>query len=117
MHGRTGLKKQLEDLRDSGAIRDYLVRYLGHRAGAARWRARFQQATKRYLGNPSDVQLYGVLVRDVEPHRDDLRARVDDLGADCPEGTRIELLALYLPWGRLEGIGEEMVLRRTGEER
>lgn len=117
MHGRTGLKKQLEDLRDSDAIRDDLVKYLGHRAGSAPWRARFQQATKRYLGNPSDVQLYGVLVRDVEPHQDDLRARVDDLGAECPEGTSIELFALYLPRGSLEGIGEEMASRRAGGER
>ena len=117
MHGRTGLKKQIEDLRDSGAIRDDLVRYLGHRAGAASWRSRFQQATRRYIGNPSDVQLYGVLVRDVEPHQDDLRARVDDLGAECPQATRIELLVLYLPRGRLEGIGEEMVSRRAGGER
>ena len=138
MHGRTGLKKQLEDLRDSDAIRDDLVkylghragatpwrarfqqatkRYLGHRAGATPWRARFQQATKRYLGNPSDVQLYGVLVRDVEPHQDDLRARVDDLAAECPEGTSIELFALYLPRVSLEGIGEEMASRRAGGER
>lgn len=73
----------------------------------------------RYLGNPSDVQLYGVLVRDVEPHQDDLhlRARVDDLGAECPEGTSIELFALYLPRGSLEGIGEEMASRRAGGER
>lgn len=117
MRGRTGLKKQLEDLRDRNAIRDDLVRYLGHRAGSASWLARFRRATKRYVGNPSDVQLYGVLVRDVEPHQDDLRARVDDLGAGCPEGTRIELLALYLPRESLEGIGEEMVARRAGGDR
>ena len=117
MHGRTGLKKQLEGLRDSDAIRDDLVKYLGHRAGSASWRARFRQATKRYLGNPSDVQLYGVLVRDVEPHQDDLRARVDDLAAECPEGTSIELFALYLPRGSLEGVGEEMASRRAGGER
>ena len=117
MHGRTGLKKQLEDLRDRDAIRVDLVRYLGHRAGSASWRARFQRATKRYVGNPSDVQLYGILVRDVEPHQDDLRARVDDLGAGCPEGTRIELFALYLPRESLEGIGKEMVSRLAGGER
>ena len=35
MRGRTGLKKQLEDLHDRNAIRDDLVRYLGHRAGSA----------------------------------------------------------------------------------
>lgn len=114
MRGRTGLKKQLEDLRDRNAIRADLVRYLGHRAGSASWLAQFRRATKRYVGNPSDVQLYGVLVRDVEPHQDDLRARVNELGTGCPEGTRIELLSLYLPRESLKGIGEEMVARRTG---
>ena len=39
MRGRTGLKKQLEDLRDRNAVRDDLVRYLGHRAVAASFRA------------------------------------------------------------------------------
>ena len=62
MRGRKGLKKQLEDLRDRNAIRDDLVRYLGHRAGSASWLARFRRAAKRYVGNPCDVRLYGVLV-------------------------------------------------------
>ena len=117
MHGRTGLKKQLEDLRDRKAIRDDLVKYLAHRAGSAVWLARFRRAAERYLRNSSDVQLYGVLVRDVEPRPEDLRARVDGLGAGCPEGTRIELLALYLPREGLAGIGEEMVARRSGGDR
>ena len=39
----------------------------------------------------------------------DRRRGIDDLGAGCPEGTRIELLALYLPRKTLEDIGEEMV--------
>ena len=114
MHGRTGLKRQLEDLRDRDAIRDDLVRYLAHRAGSASWRARFQRAVRRYLGNPSGVQLYGVLVRDVGPDADDLRVRVDALNAECPEGMSIELLALYLPQDRLDGIGAEIVARRAG---
>ncbi len=117
MYGRTGLKQQLEDLRDGEAIRDDLVKYLGHRAGSAPWRARFEHAASRYLRNTSDVQLYGCLVRDVEPDQDDLRVRVGALGAACPEGTRIELLALYLPRERLGGIGEEMISRRAGAER
>ena len=116
MYGRTGLKQQLEDLRDNEAIRMDLVKYLGHRAGSAPWRARFKRAASRYLGNRSDVQLYGVLVRDVKPDKDDLRLRVGDLGAGCPVGTCIELLALYLPQGSLGGIGEKMVARRAGAE-
>ena len=102
---KAGLKEQLEYLRDGDAIRADLVKYLGHRGGLASWLARFLRATKRSVGNPSDVQLYGVLVRDVEPHQDDLRARVDDFGAGRPEGMRIELLALYRPRESLEGIG------------
>ncbi len=116
MYGRTGLKQQLEDLRDEEAIRDDLVKYLGHRAGSAPWRARFERAASRYLRNTSDIQLYGCLVRDVEPHQDDLRVRVGSLAGACPEGTRIELLALYLPQESLDGIGEEMVSRRAGAE-
>lgn len=117
MYGRTGLKQQLEDLRDDEVIRDDLVKYLCHRAGLAPWKTRFEQAAGRYLQNSSDIQLYGCLIRDVAPHRDDLRLRVGDLGASCPEGTRIELLALYLPQECLNGIGREMISRRVGAER
>src|SRR5690606_25873924 len=79
MHGRTGLKQQLEDLRDRETIRDALFKYLGFRARGAAWTERFRAAGRRYLKNKSDVRLYGFLVRDVEPHEDDLRARVDKL--------------------------------------
>ena len=115
MYGSTGLKRQLEDLRDNEAVRDDLMKYLGHRAASASWRARFERAGRRYLRNKSDVQLYGFLVRDVEPHQDDLRKRVSGLADGCPQGTRVELLALYLPHERLDGIGEAMVSRRAGE--
>ena len=114
MHGRTGLKQQLEDLRDSVSIRDALFIYLGYRARGSDWIERFQRAGKRYLTNKSDVQLYGFLVRDVEPHKDDVRVRVEKLGRDCPDDTRIELLALYLPKGKIEGIGRTAIEIRTG---
>lgn len=114
MHGRTGLKRQLEDLRDSASIRDDLFKYLGHRANGTAWMTRFQRAAKRYLTNKSDVRLFGFLVRDVPPHRNDVRARIESLAQDCPVGTRIELLALYLPKGRIRGIGTAAVAVRTG---
>ena len=105
MYGPTGLKKQLEDLRDDATIRDGLMKYLAHRAPMASWRQRFESAAARYLTNSSDVQLFGFLVRDVEPHEDDLKARVNTLGNDCPLTTTIELLALYLPSNSISGIG------------
>ncbi|MXZ71854.1 MAG: hypothetical protein F4Z04_10210 [Acidobacteria bacterium] len=117
MYGRTGLKQQLEDLRDREAIRHDLMKYLGHRARSANWRGQFERAAIRYLRNTSDVQLYGFLVRDVAPHPDDLRVRIGELGAECPDGTRIELLALYLPPEKLDGIGTAMISRRAGVER
>ena len=116
MYGRTGLKQQLEDLRDSETIRDGLFIYLGHRAGTAPWKPRFEAASKRYLKNSSDVQHYGVLVRDVPPHADDLRVRVHDLAENCPEGTSIELLALYLPEDRIDGIGKNAIAKRKGND-
>ncbi len=115
MYGRTGLKRQLEDLREEEAIRDDLLRYLGHRAGSAPWRARFVHAGSRYLRNKSDIQLYGFLVRDVDPHQNDLRVRISGLAVGCPEKTRIELLALYLPHKSLDGIGETTISMRAGE--
>jgi hypothetical protein len=101
MYGRTGLKQQIEDLRDRVSIRDDLVRYLGHRANDAPWKPRYQAASKRYLAKDADVRVFGMLVRDVDPHEDDLRVRVETLAPDCPAGISIELLSLYLPRGSI----------------
>ena len=112
MYGRTGLKQQLEDLRDCETIRDALLIYLSHRVQTASWRSRFEAASRRYLQNKSDVQLYGVLIRDVQPNDNDLRVRVRTLAKDRPGSTRIELLALYLPDRRINGIGNAVVAMR-----
>ena len=114
MYGRTGLKRQLEDLRDSKAIRDDLLKYLAYRAVLAPWKPSFESASSRYLRNSSDVLLYGVLVRDVTPDADDLRVRVHDLAKGCPDGTRIDLLALYLTEGSIDGLGDAILATRSG---
>lgn len=114
MYGQKGLKQQLEDLRDSVSTRDDLVKYLVHRVREANWRGRFKQAVKRYIANASDVQLFGFLVRDVGPNKNDIRVRVKKLGQNCPEGTRIQLLALYLPQGRIKDLGKSLVAQRAG---
>ena len=113
MYGRTGLRQQMEDLRDNESIRDSLLRYLSYRVRTAPWRPRFEAASKRYLRDKSDVQLYGVLIRDVRPDSQDLRARTQSLCTDRPLATRIELLALYLPEDCIEGIGRSSLSRRS----
>lgn len=112
MHGRTGLKQQLEDLRDREDIRDDLVRYLAHRARSAAWEGRYKNASKRYLKSSSDVVVFGVLVRDVPPHEDDLRVRASKLGEECPKTTVIQLLALYLPQKSISGLGAKVLASR-----
>ena len=114
VYGRTGLKQQLEDLRDKVGIRNDLFKYLGHRAKEATWRDRFKAASKRYLNNTSDIQIFGVLVRDVEPNVDDVRVRVDKLGNGCPTGTQIELLALYLPTGAIDSLAAQALAVQAG---
>ena len=114
MYGRTGLKQQLEDLRDRCDIRDDLMKYLGYRAKAAPWKERYQAASKRYLANSSDVHLFGILIRDVQPHIDDVKARVANLTNDCPEGTAIELIAIYLPKGTIEDLGARALATQEG---
>ncbi|MBK1700238.1 hypothetical protein [Thiococcus pfennigii] len=114
VYGRTGLKQQLEDLRDKRPIRDGLMKYLGHRAGAAVWRDRYRAASRRYLANSSDVQLFGILIRDVGPHEDDVRVRVDKLATGCPTDTAIELLALYMPPGSIAKLSAKALATRAG---
>ncbi len=115
MHGRHGLKKQLEDLRDSREVKDALVKYLGHHANGTDWLPRYQSAAKRYLANPADVSLFGVLVRDVEPKREDIESRANDLAAGCPAETGIELRAMYLPKQTINSLADRAVRAREGE--
>jgi len=114
-YGRHGLKQQMEDLRDRRAVRDDLVCYLGHRATGAAWRRRYQTAAAAYLNDTDNVRLFGLLVRDVPPHADDLRARVSALATDCSAAMVIELIALYLPAGSIATLADKVVAaRQTG---
>lgn len=108
MGGRSGLRRQLEDLRDDVALRDQLVRYLAMRSRDAGWRKRFREAAMRYLRDSCDVRLYGVLVRDVPPGERDLQGAVADLATGCPDAMGIALIGLYLPDGRIGSLAEDV---------
>jgi hypothetical protein len=106
MHGRHGLKQQLEDLRNVKTLRHALFVYLAHRAVNAAWKAKWQVAASRFLSDDTDVVVFGVLVRDVDPHEDDLRARASRLAAGRPPTMDLELMAVYMPAGSIAGFSK-----------
>jgi hypothetical protein len=114
MDGRHGLKKQLENLRDSTTVKDSLLKYLGHHANGTDWFSHYQSAAKRYLANPCDVSLFGVLVRDVKPKREDLASRAGGLADGCPAETTIELRAMYLPRNTINSLAQRAIAAREG---
>lgn len=116
MYGRTGLKKQLEDLRDKVSIRDDLIKYLAYRAVNAHWKVYYINAARRYLVNNQDVQLFGILIRDVVPHEDDLRVRIASLKNKCPDKMSIELLAIYLPMKSIETLSKRVILAKKRDK-
>jgi hypothetical protein len=109
MSGRHGMTAQLEDLRDSTPTKSHLMLYLGHRAIHATWKADFVQSSGRFLSDPSDVSLFGVLVRDVTPNDLDLKTRTARLAKNCPAATSIELRAVYLPTGAISTLGASVL--------
>lgn len=114
MDGRHGLNKQLEVLRDSTEVKDSLVKYLGHHAIGTDWFPHYQKAAERYLSDPCDVSLFGILVRDVEPKPEDLSSRVGGLARECPPTTTIELRAMYLPRKSIESLAQRAEKARGG---
>ena len=114
VNGPHGLRRQLEDLRDSTAVKDSLMRYLGHHANGTGWSSRYQSAAKRYLANPCDVSLFGVLVRDVEPRSEDLASCAGGLADGCPMETSVELRAMYLPRHTITSLSQRAVAARGG---
>jgi hypothetical protein len=118
MYGRSGLVAQLEGLRDDVRVKDALVLYLGFRANNAAWYDRYRDAARRYFADHTDVSLFGVLVRDVEPNPLDVQKRAATLAQSRPAQTSVELRAKYLPAGTLSAIVEriEELARDAGHD-
>ena len=115
MYGRHGMVRQLENLRDSRKTKDALFLYLGHHANNAPWNPLYQSAASRYLNNPTDVSLFGVLVRDVEPKEEDLKSRASALADGCPSATTIHLVAMYFPKGCINTFTERATRAMEGD--
>jgi len=114
MNSRHGLKKQLEDLRDSTNVKNSLMKYLAHHANGTNWLPRYKSAAMRYFANQADISLFGVLVRDVEPKQEDLASSAAALSVGCPIETSIELRAMYLPQKSISTLAQRAVKLREG---
>ena len=99
-----GLAAQMKDLRDNALIRNRLLIYLGFRAKSSTWTDDFKSATRKYLNDPMDVRIFGVLVRDVSPSELDLKKRVSQLSAGNCAPLKMEAVALYLPSGAIDNL-------------
>jgi hypothetical protein len=103
-----GLTNQLEELRDSLATQETLLRYLAIRADGAPWQTLFQEAAGRYLDDDRYLSLFGVLVRDVEPRREDLVSRALALAQGLREPMSVFLAAIYLPAESIAALPNEL---------
>jgi hypothetical protein len=112
--GRHGLSEQVEALNSTTRVKAQLVTYLGLHAVNASWAETFKRATKRYLTDPTDVTLFGILVRDVGPDELDLRSRARALGKIVTGQTSIELNAIYLPAGSITQLPKLAAQARGG---
>ena len=122
VHGENGLTKQMERLRDQKSVRKFLAEYLllrvsllAHAPISEFLRNIVRSATARFTLDDTDVQLFGFLVRDVDPDERDLSGLVETLCDRRPKLMKIELLALYLPAGRIEGMGARVASKRAGD--
>ncbi|MEA3478956.1 MAG: hypothetical protein U9R60_12295 [Bacteroidota bacterium] len=87
-----GLNTQLKKLCHDHDIRWVLVQYLFHRVKST---TEYQEACIAYLKYNKNFYIFGVLVRDVEPKRNDwayLKKHLEVHGQN-----RVSLVALYLP--------------------
>lgn len=96
------LVNQLLQLRDDIHMKNTLLHYLAHRSQGAPWYPKFREAAQRFLNSgQTEIALFGVLIRDVDPRPTDLAGAAARLQSDCPAASRIELSGLYLPVGSI----------------
>lgn len=104
LNGRSGLIKQLEDLKNKEEIRNNLIRWLGMKTinlpDNSEFKERYRNAVSIYISEEKGkikTKLIGVLVRDTSPNSLDLSNRFRTLVKDLENTINIELIALYLP--------------------
>ncbi len=101
LYGRSGLVKQLENLKNDEKVRNNLVRYLGFKVKDLpidnEFRKDYSKSLRVYKINRKQVQLFGILVRDTLSKEEDLISRFQGLIKDLDNIMKLQLVALYVP--------------------
>lgn len=95
MYGRSGMTKQIENLKISTESRRLLIRWFAFRAKNSTWESDYKTALTAYIYSDECVYLQGVLVRDCEPDIKDLESRGYSLNNDKPVKMGISLYGIY----------------------
>ena len=98
MSGKSGMTHQIDVLANDLSRISQILRWLLHRCKNTQYEASFKAAVGLFLasGNRA-IALFGVLIRDTQPHELDLRARGQTLAGALQVPTTCRLIAIYLP--------------------
>ena len=101
VYGRSGISKQIENIKMHEVIRQNLIRWLAFKVvylpDGNEFKKIFQNAISNYLKNTSMYNVVGILVRDTSTNESDLSGRYAALKTGLAADTHLELVGLYLP--------------------
>jgi len=101
VYGRTGLRKQIDELCNNERTVGNLIRYLGFKVRGLRQDDPFYQDFHRALGvyikKKKRIHLFGLLVRDKACNNNDLQKRYDEHEHSTHRDMIIKFLGLYVP--------------------
>ena len=101
-YGRSGMKRQLERIKDKADTRSNLIRWLMFKSEGFSEEHRIQKDIDTALAHytksrRTKFRIAGVLVRDVKPNLADLEGRYKSLSTGLNKNMFLDLLAIYLP--------------------
>ncbi len=101
LYGRTGLKNQIDKLKNDRKVSHNLIRYLGFRVKdlprTDPFAKDYRSALGKYIKNRHRVHLFGLLVRDTQCNCKDLKSRYNDLKNTTHKDMIIKFVGLYIP--------------------
>jgi hypothetical protein len=98
MDGRSGMAHQLQQYEGNPDLQGTILKWLRARCRSTDFWPYYESAVGRYLNSGArDFVLFGVLMRDTQPHVLDLENRGKTLGTAASDPTAYQLTAWHLP--------------------